>query len=416
MIQALFIDSTVINKSNVADINMLIKVLKIFKSQNVCVGIVSTNKVDVERAKTLIPEELIDIAISGEEVYGKGSNLIRKFKGGPDRISIPASKLGIKENRILYIGDDKFDYLSAIHSGAFFLFATWTGRKIDSTFTAQTVQKPEGIWGFSSHFLMHKPRWAYSLDMPHEKSKLRALMNSNTRGTNSILFVCDPPDNTFRLREVLKDHKPIRVANRPAMDVLFWHAIASARLEGLLPPRCLVTVYASSKPGKVNPTINSFMKVGSKAFGTFFYNDMFVRSVEVRPTHELRLARIPVDIDHQTDSVHLNPEYIDKIKGQTIVVFDDFHTSGSSLEWARNLLISAGAEEVILIAIGKFGAEQAFHQIRSPNIGVKITPFMHKSYGKSAFSLRSSLMRFDNSVSSILQRSFGQLLKGLPYW
>lgn len=415
MIQGLFIDSTVVTKSNNDQLSNLIEILLIFKRKGVKIGIVSTKTLDKNKALSLLPNNIIDIALSGEEVYGNDSRLIKKFKGGPDRISVPASALGIPENHVLYVGDDRFDYLSAINSGAFFLLATWTGKSTDGTFTAQTVKHPEGLWGFSSHFLIHKPRWAYSLDMPNQKSKLRSLMNANTYGANSIKFVCDPPDNIFTLREVLKEHKPIKVNRRSAMDILFWHAIASARLEGLLPPRSLVTIYASSKPGKVNPTINSFMSVGSKAFGTFFYNDMFIRVREVEPTHALRTKKIPVDIDHQTDSVYLNPKYSERIRDQTVVVFDDFHTSGSSLEWARNLLLKAGAKEVILITIGKFGSANALHQIREPLPNTLIVPFSHKVYGKSAFSLTSSPLKFDNSISAVLEHSFKHFLAGLPY-
>jgi hypothetical protein len=41
-----------------------------------------------------------------------------------------------------------------------------------------------------------------------------------------------------------------------------------------------------------------------------------------------------------------------------VIVFDDFTTEGKSIEWARTLLTSAQAEQVIALTIGKYGASR----------------------------------------------------------
>ncbi|CAJ1181218.1 phosphoribosyltransferase [Companilactobacillus paralimentarius] len=53
----------------------------------------------------------------------------------------------------------------------------------------------------------------------------------------------------------------------------------------------------------------------------------------------------------------INPDYLEKIKGQNICIIDDYITNGYSAEAARNLLLSAGANKVVFISIGKFGRE-----------------------------------------------------------
>lgn len=68
---------------------------------------------------------------------------------------------------------------------------------------------------------------------------------------------------------------------------------------------------------------------------------------------------------------------------KAVIVFDDFTTTGSSLEWARNLFVAAGARQVIALTIGKYSSRYATYD---PNPGVSIDPFVLSTLGLSDFT------------------------------
>ncbi|GGL16262.1 phosphoribosyltransferase [Mangrovihabitans endophyticus] len=78
-----------------------------------------------------------------------------------------------------------------------------------------------------------------------------------------------------------------------------------------------------------------------------------------------------VSIENQIHTVHLGPSYRTRVKDKTVIVFDDFTTTGSSLEWAWNLFLAAGAREVIALTIGKYSTRYTTYD---PKPGVSIDP------------------------------------------
>ena len=58
--------------------------------------------------------------------------------------------------------------------------------------------------------------------------------------------------------------------------------------------------------------------------------------------------------DSQIKSIHIHPDYADSIKGKTVVVVDDYTTTGVSFSVASAFLRKAGAAKVLAVAMGKF--------------------------------------------------------------
>jgi hypothetical protein len=52
-----------------------------------------------------------------------------------------------------------------------------------------------------------------------------------------------------------------------------------------------------------------------------------------------------------------DPDYRQRIQGKCVVVMDDFTTQGYSGECARQLLLQAGAGEVVCINVSKYGRD-----------------------------------------------------------
>jgi hypothetical protein len=69
------------------------------------------------------------------------------------------------------------------------------------------------------------------------------------------------------------------------------------------------------------------------------------------------------DATSQVTTLHLNPYYKGKLKGEMVVVLDDFLTYGLSFGVAAAFLKKAGAKKVIGIAMGKFGGVAQRYQI-----------------------------------------------------
>jgi hypothetical protein len=76
------------------------------------------------------------------------------------------------------------------------------------------------------------------------------------------------------------------------------------------------------------------------------------------------------DPKEQVETLHLNPEYRDKIAGRHVVVVDDCTTYGLSFGVATGFLRAAGAVAVSGVALGKFG-----DQLRDYEVDVKSDPF-----------------------------------------
>jgi hypothetical protein len=72
---------------------------------------------------------------------------------------------------------------------------------------------------------------------------------------------------------------------------------------------------------------------------------------------EARRRQIEVDFYNQSNTLRLNPDYLQRVQGKCIVVMDDFTTRGYSGECARQLLLEAGVAEVACINVSKYGRD-----------------------------------------------------------
>jgi hypoxanthine phosphoribosyltransferase len=150
--------------------------------------------------------------------------------------------------------------------------------------------------------------------------------------------------------------------------------------------------------------LGEFIKVAVKVFHGYFIDNLLFRAEQgidtslerVKARRESRIAR--VTFANQTDTVHV--AYRGSLAGRTVVVFDDFTTTGRSLEWARNLLYAAGAERVVLVTIGKYSGPYMIH---APTPTAGIEPFRLKRYPTSQCF---TTMHRNLSAAEIIKRSF----------
>jgi hypothetical protein len=344
-------------------------------------------------------------------------NDVGKAKGSPEWIYETARRLNIEPYQLLIIGDDARDWRSAINSATVYIHAKWA-TALPNGVTAIATDEPEGIWRFITHYFLNPPRWEYALDVPEFKLHVRSLLGSNV---NLPATKTSPPPSkvSFTLQDIFTYNIKAQVGPHNAKDLLMYHAITSLYLEGFISPRSYFAIYPSSTPNKNNPLLEEFLKPVSKIFHGYFKENLLIRAKQAVDSsmekaaarRQRRKANIPDT--NQTNTLHVHPSYKGKLEDRSIIVFDDFTTSGGSLEWARNLLYAAGAREVVLLTIGKYPLDYTIHSTKA---GALITPFQLRDYNfESLFSLINISLTRNLAAQQIIKKSFAALLKKEAY-
>lgn len=305
---------------------------------------------------------------------------VGKRKGSPEWILEAARRLECEPHQLLCVGDDELMWRSAINAATIYIHSKWSA-PLPERVTALMGETPAAVWRFLTHFLLQPPRWEYALDHPEEALYFRSLLGADVTLPSSKAE--SPDTGSFTLQHVFTYDVKVRIGPFKAVDVLMLHAMTSLYLEGLIRPNSLFGVYPSSKPGKISPLLEEFLKPASRLFHGYFKKDLLVRAVQAvdssmekaKARKENRRPNIPDT--NQTNTVHVNPSYRKTLQGRPVIVFDDFTTTGQSLEWARNLLYAAGASQVVLLTIGKYSKPHVVHHLK-PLAGIR--PFERGEY------------------------------------
>jgi phosphoribosylpyrophosphate synthetase len=332
---------------------------------------------------------------------------VGKRKGSHWWVYEAASRLGLESHQLLYVGDDTLDWRSAINAAVFYLHAGWAAPQPGGT-TALAADTPHDVLMFASHFLMLPPRWEFTLDRPENALCVRSLLQA---GKN--LKATTPKQ--FTLQDVFTYKNKVLVDDDNARNLLMLHAISSLYLEGLIPRNPVFAVYPSSKPGKANPVLEEFLGPVSKLFHGYFKDDLLVRAKAAPDTSLLRYKGGNAEFSMQTNTVHVNPTYTSRLENKTVIVVDDFTTTGMSLEWARHLLLAAGAEEVTLLTIGKYLKPHRLYTLQSGAVDA-LTPFEPTTYApEEIFDLQKIWMDRHEAAASYISDSFASRVENKPF-
>jgi hypothetical protein len=304
---------------------------------------------------------------------------------------------------MLYIGDDNLDWRTAINGPIFYLHAKWSKQRPAGQTTFE-IDSPFDAWDFIGPFLYRPARFACRLDDDTVSLRLRSLLPAST------VLAGDTPSQEFNLRDVLTYRQTVTVGGYSARDLLILHALSSLMLEGGITRNPRFTVYPSSTPGKFNGPIADYLAPLSRIFHGFYRDDLLVRVKQARDTSlaRFRARQAGVDanvtIEDQMRTVCVGDAYRGKLQGKHVIVFDDFTTTGASLEWARNLLFAAGADRVTLMTIGKYGTTYNVHRLRPE---VNIDPFtMEERPINEVFEVSTSYVYPDLGSIALAQEAF----------
>lgn len=255
---------------------------------------------------------------------------------------------------------------------------------------------------FLTHLFLPAARWGYTLDHARPTVCVRSLMNA------SYELACDEGRGYFDLKDIFTYSQKKNVGGLNARDLLMMHALSNLYAEGLLGTGTRFALYPSSKPDKTKEIFTDYLGPAAKMFHGWLHEDMLVRLVKAPDTSMLRKDKRhdEVSFQLQSNTVVANKELETHISGRNIVVFDDFTTSGISLEWARNLLYAAGASRVVLVTFGKFGRNHPIrHQGHAPK-GIRVKPYELTTYKETHFEVHSLVMVEDDDAMRVTQEMF----------
>ncbi|MDP9454437.1 MAG: HAD hydrolase-like protein [Actinomycetota bacterium] len=401
--------SVLTTASNNAAINEEIRVLlDKLKALRIAVVVFSTRPQDIDARLRERGLPRADLFLTSSDVGGAR-------KGRPVWIERAAARLGIAPFKLMYVGDEAYDWRTAVNAAVFYLHAGWARKELPPDVKAQIAARPRQVLAFLNQFLLSPPRWEYTLSRPKDGLHVRSLLHAST------VLPSTTPESSFKLQDILTYDRTVLVRKSNAKDLLMLHALSSLSLEGLIPPNSLFTVYPSSNPGTTSPISQGFMGPAAKFFHGYYKEDLLVRAVQARDTsHERasarREGRVPrVSLADQANTVHVNPAYESSIRSKesTVLVFDDFTTTGRSLEWARNLLYAAGATRVILLTVGKYGSNYFLYRPNRPGI---VQPFELTDYDTAGDFTKVVLpMERNRRAPDLISASFERLKENKSY-
>lgn len=301
-----------------------------------------------------------------------------KNRGSPDWVKAASQVIGIDSYEFLYIGTTILDWRTAINAGVFYMHASWA-KPMPPGSTSLVATDPNHVRDLLLIFLLSAPSWAYRLDGP--QWTFRSLLSA------SAVLPCTSPAQSFRLQDVFTYARSIEIGHSDARNILMLFVLANAYLEGALPANLYFTIYPSCRPGVVSEQLRAYLDPAAKLFHGYYREDLIIRAMEAPDTSLLRWrarhegTTADISIATQATTVCLGSNYRGKLRGKTVVVFDDFTTRGMSLEWARTLLTAVGVKHIVLLTVGKYGSLHTHYSLRPE---FKFDPYALNTHLRSA--------------------------------
>ncbi|MEU3401353.1 hypothetical protein [Streptomyces filamentosus] len=331
--------------------------LKWLDEHDVAFVLLTTDSIDAEAALRAAGLPAPALHLCRDDIPGMPS------RGSGSWLLTVADRLKLRTNQIAMVGTSEWDWRTAVNAGVVHIHARWASHVQDNkNMTTLLADEPAGVGEILEHFFLDEPRWAFRRNDDARSFKIRSLLTPNVRFPRA-------PGRTFELQDVFTRGRTIDIGAQDARDILMLRLLSSAYLDGALPHRSLFCVYPSSSPGKVSQQLAGFLTKAKVMVGSYYREDLLERVTQAPDTSLERVKRnrgqataADISIAAQARTVRINPRYKRKLKGKTVVVFDDFTTDGTSIEWARTLLDGAGVAQVIALTIGKYGSRHTSYQ------------------------------------------------------
>ncbi len=285
---------------------------------------------------------------------------VGKNKGSPEWIHYIEKRFGITHNELVYIGygNRKHDWYTAINSSVFYLHYA-PEKKVSKDISKYVLRTAsvQGALKFINVFLRDPPLFTYEFTF-EDGTELRILFDAGVE-------LKDVNGESFSLRDLFTYDKIFLLGKKRKIDarsILFLLLIAQLWKEGIASRGVRWCVYPSSKKGRVSKNMEPYLRFFRGLTGSYYAQILKRCKNTVDKSKARKEGRYhEVSFDREKGSLCLDEKQ--SIKGRRIIVVDDFSTTGMSLEAAKLLLRNAGASQIALCAVGKYGSNHTVYDV-----------------------------------------------------
>lgn len=264
-------------------------------------------------------------------------------KPSPKFIEYISEQTGIKLNEIVFLGDDdKTDIFCAINAHVLPFSSLYSSAPQPKY--GLPVDDPAMFSRYlATYGLQNDPFFGWSIVSPDKFLEAYALIGDH--GTMGL---------TPTLKTFLKHKTEVKVGpkNNSFGSILFHYFLSQSYLSGLIQDIDYISVYPGHQANSQNQILAQYSDILQKTLGNRFLQELLIRHTTTAASHTSSGA--DRDIFQQLSTIKLGEAYRKRIKGKRILVLDDFTTTGNSLETARVMLLTGGAESVVGMAFAKY--------------------------------------------------------------
>lgn len=246
--------------------------------------------------------------------------------------------------KVILVGSSDEDLILAANKKLLIINPGWSVKQEDKPARyGITLSSPIKLLE-AVRLIANQNSWYFKLQVD-ESTKVIALTSANTYNR----------DVTTEEREIVEGFSQLlKEGNRWYFESLYFHLISGIMKDDDLRGVDIWGVFPTST-GTFNNEIEELKERCRYLTGKRYNEPIFIRHTGVQKSHETNHAeRLGMGCTKHLESIIINPYYKKKLKNKKICIIDDYLTNGISFETARNLLINAGAKEVILLALGRF--------------------------------------------------------------
>jgi len=260
------------------------------------------------------------------------------FKPSRESISRVLELQNLSASEVVFVGMSERDFRTALQSKILFMNATWDRQETSYGFV---FDSPQAIKRFIELFGLKAHHWFYQIDSP-------------------IRYRSLAPFSTYK-----EDYRVYSEAARNAAKIgtperrfFLYSLVASLYFTDLIKDIGYIACVPGHEKGYGNAQMDDVLRIVGQTFGARYLPDLVVRHTDAPSQREERNSgRVPIPVT-QMNSLRLNkfPLKIGKeryknpipLKGNKVLIFDDFTTNGFSFEATRLCLAQAGADALLV--------------------------------------------------------------------
>ncbi|MDQ3692158.1 MAG: HAD hydrolase-like protein [Chloroflexota bacterium] len=331
--------------------------------------------------------------------------LVGAVKGNQAWVDRACTALGVRPHQLVWLGDSPLDMRSALNADVIYFNAGWSTPDYQYGITLNT---PELFTQVICEVFRKTVDWFWSYtgtDAAGRRVLVRAIVDGNGGG-DALL--------ARKLRDLLKEGNDSLVGPISLGDFSRFHLLASMYSDRLIGVPGVVWVTYPGSKGAPNAILNTFALLASMLFRDRFIPDLLDRHTPATDMSEARVSGVPVDFLDQVNTVRLNPAHRNRILDKRVVVVDDFTTEGYSFECARNLLLLAGAAEVVCVCVGRYGFSDTCSNY-APVPNYSWDPFQPTQHRLDDFRRKLGSGTTDRNALAVFKASYEQMLDYVPF-